>query len=57
MDGGNLTQISPSISVTYKHDWAPDGSKIVVSDESNPDPEEPVNIMELRPDGNHEPTT
>ena len=54
MDGSNLTQISPSISVTYKHDWAPDGSKIVVSDESDPDPEEPVNIIELRPDGSQD---
>ena len=51
IDGTGLVQISPSISVTYKHDWAPDGRHIVVSDNSDPGPEEAVNLVTVRPDG------
>ncbi len=51
IDGTGIVQISPSISVTYKHDWAPDGQHIVVSDNSNPSPTEAVNIVTVRPDG------
>ncbi len=41
IDGSGAIQISPSISVTYKHDWAPDGQHLVVSDNSDPAPDEP----------------
>ena len=51
IDGSALVQISPSISVTYKHDWAPDGQHLVVSDNSDPSPDEAVNIVTVRPDG------
>ncbi|MBA2721245.1 MAG: PD40 domain-containing protein [Chloroflexi bacterium] len=51
IDGSDLRQISPSISVTYKHDWAPDGQHLVVSDNSDPGPDDAVNIVTVRPDG------
>lgn len=51
MDGTDVRQISPSISVTYKHDWSPDGRYLAVSDNSDPAPDEAVNIVTVRPDG------
>jgi Tol biopolymer transport system component len=51
MDGTGLVQVSPSVSVAYKHDWAPDGRHLVLSDNSEPGPTEPVNIATVRPDG------
>ncbi|RZU74986.1 WD40 repeat protein [Micromonospora kangleipakensis] len=51
IDGSGIVQISPSISVTYKHDWSPDGQHLVVSDNSEPAPDEAVNIVTVRPDG------
>ncbi len=51
IDGTGIVQVSPSISVTYKHDWAPDGQHLVVSDNSSPSPTEAVNIVTVRPDG------
>jgi Tol biopolymer transport system component len=51
VDGSGAIQVSPSVSVTYKHDWAPDGRHLVVSDDSDPSPEEGVNILILTPDG------
>ncbi len=51
IDGSGVDQISPSISVTYKHDWAPDGQHLVVSDNSDPSPTEAVNVVIVRPDG------
>ena len=34
MDGSGLVQVSPIVSVAYKHDWAPDGRHLVFSDNS-----------------------
>jgi Tol biopolymer transport system component len=51
MDGTGLVQVSPTVSVAYKHDWAPDGQHLVLSDNSEPGPTEPVNIATVRPDG------
>jgi len=51
IDGSGVVQISPSISVTYKHDWAPDGRHLVVSDNSDPSPDEAINVVTVRPDG------
>jgi Tol biopolymer transport system component len=51
IDGSGVEQISPSQSVTYKHDWAPDGQHLVVSDNSDPAPDESVNVVTVRPDG------
>jgi Tol biopolymer transport system component len=51
IDGSGIVQISPSISVSYKHDWAPDGQHLVVSDNSHPAADDAVNIVTVRPDG------
>ena len=51
INGSGVVQISPSISVTYKHDWSPDGRYLVVSDKSDPTPNEAVNVVTVRPDG------
>jgi Tol biopolymer transport system component len=51
IDGSGRVQVSPSISVTYKHDWAPNGQHLVVSDNSNPTPDEADNVVTVRPDG------
>jgi Tol biopolymer transport system component len=51
IDGSGIVQVSPSISVTYKHDWSPDGQHLVVSDNSDPAPDEAVNVVTVRPDG------
>jgi Tol biopolymer transport system component len=51
IDGSAIVQVSPSISVTYKHDWSPDGQHLVVSDNSDPAPDEAVNVVTVRPDG------
>jgi Tol biopolymer transport system component len=51
IDGSGIVQISPSISVSYKHDWAPDGRHLVVSDNSDPAPDEAANVVTVRPDG------
>jgi Tol biopolymer transport system component len=51
INGTGIVQVSPSISVTYKHDWAPDGQHLVVSDNSEPAPDESVNVVTVRPDG------
>jgi Tol biopolymer transport system component len=51
MDGTGLVQVSPTISVAYKSDWAPDGQHLVLSDNSDPGPTDAVNIATVRPDG------
>jgi Tol biopolymer transport system component len=51
MDGSGLGQVSPSVSVAYKSDWAPNGQRIVFSDNSEPGPDDAVNIATVRPDG------
>src|SRR5688572_10731169 len=38
LDGSGLVQVSPTVSVAYKHDWAPNGQRLIFSDDSNPDP-------------------
>jgi Tol biopolymer transport system component len=50
-DGGGLVQVSPTVSVAYKHDWSPDGQRIVFSENSEPGPNDTVNIATVRPDG------
>jgi Tol biopolymer transport system component len=51
IDGSGIVQVSPSISVSYKHDWSPDGQHLVVSDDSDPGPDEAANVVTVRPDG------
>lgn len=51
MDGSGLVQVSPAVSVAYKSDWAPDGRRLVFGNNSEPGPDDPVNIYSVRPDG------
>ena len=51
MDGTGLVQVSPTVSVANKHDWAPDGQRLVYSEISEPGPTDTVNIATVRPDG------
>ena len=51
VDGSGLVQLSPSVSVAYKHDWAPDGGRLAYSETSEPGPNDAVNIVTVRPDG------
>lgn len=53
MDGSNLSQLLPlSIDLAIKQDWAPDGSRIVVTTNANHlHPAESANIATVRPDG------
>jgi Tol biopolymer transport system component len=51
IDGTGMVQVSPSMSVSFKHDWSPDGQHLVVSDNSGPAPDEAANVVTVRPDG------
>ena len=51
VNGSGLVQVSPSVSVAYKSDWAPNGQRIVYSDNSEPGPNDAVNIVTVRSDG------
>jgi Tol biopolymer transport system component len=53
IDGSDIVQVSPSVSVTYKHDWSPDSQHLVVSDNSDPAPDEAVNVVTVGPDGSN----
>jgi Tol biopolymer transport system component len=49
--GGDARQVSPALwGITFKHDWAPDGSRLVMSDNAD-EPDRPTNMLTLRPDG------
>ena len=49
--GGDSWQVTPALwGMTFKHDWAPDGSRIVVSDNAG-NPDRPVNLLTIRPNG------
>ena len=51
MDGSGLVQVSPSVSVAFKSDWAPNGERIVFGENSEPAPGDAVNIATVKPDG------
>jgi Tol biopolymer transport system component len=51
IDGSGKHQIGPVLPIGYKHDWAPDGSRIVVTDIADPEPGQSVNVLTFRPDG------
>jgi Tol biopolymer transport system component len=51
LDGTSLHQVTPDWNIAFKSDWAPDGSRIVISDNAEPGPADPVNVATLRPDG------
>jgi Tol biopolymer transport system component len=49
--GGAARQITPTLfGITFKHDWAPDGSRLVMSDNAD-DFDHPANLVTIRPDG------
>jgi len=49
--GGVAHQVSPTLNgITFKHDWAPDGSRLVMSDNAD-QADRPVNVVTIRPDG------
>ena len=51
IDGGDVWQVTPTLwGITFKHDWAPDGSRLVMSDNAG-NPDRPANVLTIRPDG------
>ena len=51
IDGGAVRQVTPTLNgITFKHDWAPDGSRLVMSDNAD-NPDLTVNVVTIRPDG------
>jgi Tol biopolymer transport system component len=49
--GGPVRQVTPTLwGIAFKHDWAPDGSRLVMSDNAD-NPDRPVNVATIRPDG------
>jgi len=49
--GGAARQVTPTLyGITFKHDWAPDGSRLVMSDNAD-DFDHPANLVTIRPDG------
>lgn len=49
--GGTPRQVTPTLyGIGFKHDWAPHGSRLVVSDNAD-DPDHPSNLVTIRPDG------
>jgi hypothetical protein len=51
IDGTNLFQVVPfSFDVAVKQDWAPDGRRLVFSENAD-DFDRPANIATIRPDG------
>jgi Tol biopolymer transport system component len=51
INGGPVRQVTPTLfGIAFKHDWAPDGSRLVTSDNAD-NPDEPVNVVTIRPDG------
>jgi Tol biopolymer transport system component len=49
--GGPVRQVTPTLNgITFKHDWAPDGSRLVMSDNAD-NPDLTVNVVTIRPDG------
>jgi Tol biopolymer transport system component len=51
IDGGDVWQVTPTLyGITFKHDWAPDGSRLVMSDNAD-DASRPANVVTFRSDG------
>jgi dipeptidyl aminopeptidase/acylaminoacyl peptidase len=52
INGGTARQVTPTLwGIAFKHDWAPDGSRIVVSDNAGDTPDQPTNMATVRPNG------
>jgi Tol biopolymer transport system component len=51
-DGSHLRRLTSwRLDPGVKHAWNPDGSRIIVSDNAHPQPDESSNVYVLRPDG------
>jgi Tol biopolymer transport system component len=51
IQGGPVRQVTPTLNgITFKHDWAPNGSRLVMSDNAG-NPDFPANVVTIRPDG------
>jgi len=51
IDGSDVHQVGPALyGIAFKHDWAPDGRHIVVTDNAD-DFDHPANVATMRPDG------
>jgi Tol biopolymer transport system component len=51
ISGGAARQVTPTLfGITFKHDWAPDGSRLVMSDNAD-NFDHPANLVTIRPDG------
>jgi len=51
INGGPAWQMTPTLwGTTFKHDWSPDGSRLVVSDNAE-NPDRTVNLLTIRTDG------
>lgn len=49
--GGPVSQVTPTLwGIAFKHDWAPDGSRLVTSDNAD-NPDRPTNVVTIRPNG------
>ena len=49
--GGPVRQVTPTLNgIASKHDWAPDGSRLVMSDNGD-NPDLTANVATIRPDG------
>jgi TolB protein len=51
-DGSNVRRLTPySYDVAIKHAWSPDGRRIAITINANPEPGESANVVTIRPDG------
>jgi len=51
ISGGSAWQMTPTLwGMTFKHDWSPGGSRLVVSDNAE-NPDRTVNLLTIRTDG------
>jgi Tol biopolymer transport system component len=51
IDGSGVHQVGPALyGIAFKHDWAPDGRHLVVTDNAD-DVDHPANVATMRPDG------
>jgi Tol biopolymer transport system component len=51
LHGGSVRQVTPTLwGVSFKHDWAPNGSRLLIGDNAD-NLDRPANIATIRPDG------